>query len=150
MSLTAPAATTNEPWGVQGRPAFDVIAHATLSLSSRANRHGYEGRSHSLWYCDPFEEDRFGWYEVAFMHSPGLQQTSSMAPFALPPGPDAARTLRSGMDVMQLAWPFTRLTVGDLAAFIGRWAEWLAAASAGDWDRPSSMPETTIPHNWRT
>ena len=73
-----------------------------------------------------------------------------MAPFALPPGPDAARTLRSGMDVMQLAWPFTRLTVGDLAAFIGRWAEWLAAASAGDWDRPSSMPETTVPHNWRT
>jgi hypothetical protein len=149
MSLTAPAATTNEPWGGQGRPAFDVIAHATLSLSSRANNHGYEGRSHSLWYCDPFEENRFGWYEIAFMHSPGLQQTSSIAPFALPPGPDAARTLLPGMDVMQLAWPFTRLTVGDLAGFIGRWAEWLAAASAGEWNQPSSMPETTIPRDWR-
>jgi hypothetical protein len=150
MSLTAPAAMTTEPWGGQGRPAFDVIAHATLSLSTPANRYGYEGRSHSLWYCDPFEEERFGWYEVAFMHSPGLQQTSSMAPFALPPGPDAARTLLPGMDVMQLAWPFTRLIIGDLAAFIGRWAEWLAAASAGEWNRPSSMPETTIPRNWRT
>lgn len=41
-----------------------------------------------------------------------------MAPFALTPGPDAARTLLSGMDVMQLAWPFTRLTVGDLDEFI--------------------------------
>lgn len=133
--------------GVSG---LDVVTHAALSLSISAKRYGCEGRSHSLWYCDPFEEDRFGWYEVAFMHSPLLQRTSSMAPFALPPGPDAARTLFPGMDVMHLAWPFTRLTVGDLAGFIGRWAEWLAAASVGEWNQPSSMPETTITRNWRT
>jgi serine/threonine-protein kinase len=150
MSLAAPTAMTNEPWGGQGRPAFDVITHAALSLSVPANHYGYEGRSHSLWYCDPFEEDRFGWYEVAFMHSPLLQRTSSMAPFALPPGPDAARTLLPGMDVMQLAWPFTRLTIGDLDEFIGRWAEWLAVASVGELNQPSSMPEITITRNWRT
>ena len=65
--------------GVSG---LDVVTHAALSLSISAKRYGCEGRSHSLWYCDPFEEDRFGWYEVAFMHSPLFQRTSSMAPFA--------------------------------------------------------------------
>jgi serine/threonine protein kinase len=150
LSLTAPAAMTNEPWGARGRPAFDVVTHSTLNSRTPANLYGYEGRSHSLWYCDPFKEDRFGWYEVAFMHSPLLQRTSSMAPFALPPGQDAARTLLSGMDVMQLAWPFTRLSVGDLDGFVGRWAGWLAAASGREWNQPSSMPETTIPRNWRT
>jgi serine/threonine-protein kinase len=112
------AAMTNEPWGGQVHPAFDVIAHSTLNSRAPANRYGYEGRGHLLWYCDPFEEERFGWFEVAFMHNPFLQQTSSVVPFALPPGPDAA----------------------------GR----LAAASMGEWNQPSSMPETTIPRNWRS
>jgi len=44
------AAMTNDPWGGQVHPAFDVIAHSTLNLRTPANRHDYDGRGHSLSY----------------------------------------------------------------------------------------------------
>jgi hypothetical protein len=43
LRMTAAAATPTDAWG-SPRPVFDVIAHATLSLSIPANRYGYEGR----------------------------------------------------------------------------------------------------------
>ncbi len=145
MSAPTPA----QPWGRPGHPPFDVTAVADFALRIPRNRYNYEGRSHALWYCDALEEDRFGWYELAFMHSPFMARTSAVAPFALEPGPESAGALAPGMDVLQLAWPFTRLTGEDLDGVISRWAGWLADASAPGFSRPGVMPEVDVPQVWR-
>jgi hypothetical protein len=151
LRLKAPEVTPATAWGGPVRPAFDVIAHSTLSLAIPTTRHGYEGRSHSLWYCDPFEADRFGWYELAFMFHAYTRRVSATAPFALLPGPEAGSAFTPGMGLHQLAWPLARLTFGDhLDDFINRWGGWLAAAYGGELGHPSLMPEVTIERNWRT
>jgi hypothetical protein len=78
-----------------------------------------------------------------------MARTSSVAPFTLRPGPDSAGALSTGMDVLQLAWPFARFTGEDLGDLINRWAASLADASSGGWDQPSSMPEVPVPQIWR-
>ncbi|WP_181871526.1 hypothetical protein [Sphaerisporangium album] len=95
------------------------------------------------------EEDRFGCYELAFMHLPLMSSTSSLAPFGLGPGPESAGMLSPGMDVMQVAWPFTRLTGQDLDGVISRWAGWLADASSPDFNQLDMMPEAEVPQVWR-
>jgi eukaryotic-like serine/threonine-protein kinase len=35
-----------------------------------ADDSGYEGRGHSLWYCDAREAGRYQWFETAFTLSP--------------------------------------------------------------------------------
>ncbi|SCF29518.1 serine/threonine protein kinase [Micromonospora purpureochromogenes] len=149
VRMISPTATSADPWGRPGHPPFDVIAVADISLRIPCNRYGYEGRSHALWYCDALEEGRFGWYELAFMQHPLTARTSSLAPFALGPGPESAGALSSGMDVLQVAWPFTRLTGEDLDEVISRWAGWLADASSPGWSQPGVMPEVEVPQVWR-
>ena len=46
---------------------FRLIASAVVSVNQPQNRGGYEGRAHSLWFCDAHEAGRFAWYETAFM-----------------------------------------------------------------------------------
>lgn len=83
------------------------------------------------------------------MHSPLVARTSSVAPFALEPGPESAGALSPGMDVLQLAWPFTKLTGEDLSDVISRWAGCLADASEPGFNQPSTMPEVAVPQVWR-
>ncbi|MDR6320056.1 serine/threonine-protein kinase [Actinoplanes couchii] len=149
LRMTPPITASTDRWGDPGHPLFDVIAVAEIGLRIPAGRNRYEGRSHALWYCDALEEGRFGWYELAFMHNPLMARTSSVAPFALGPGPESAGALSSGMDVLQLAWPFTKLTGEDLDGVISRWAGWLVDASSPGWSQPSLMPEVEIPWVWR-
>jgi eukaryotic-like serine/threonine-protein kinase len=55
----------------QGRPVpFDVIASADLTIRIPSDRSGYEGRSHSLWFCDARAVNEYGWFETAFMVHP--------------------------------------------------------------------------------
>jgi len=127
-------------------PVIDVIAHSSVDLKMPANRFGYTGRSHSLWYCDAKVADQYGWYETAFMVSPLVRMThGSQNPWAASPrGEEAGRALWRGMAEFQLAWPFTLLQDDGLDEFISRWADWLAAASTGGLQSPSSMPERPI------
>jgi serine/threonine-protein kinase len=129
--------------------AFDLIATASLNLHVRADRYGYEGRSHSLWFGDIQQAGQYGWYETAFMHSPLIQRSSSQEPFALPPGGDAATALGPAMGTLQLAWPFTPLATGELEEFIDRWARWFALAAQGQLTHPTQMPERTPDGSWR-
>lgn len=46
------------PWG-RGVPVFDVVAYAGIILRVPRDRYEFEGRSHSLRYCDAFEKDRY-------------------------------------------------------------------------------------------
>jgi serine/threonine-protein kinase len=148
LSVSEIRNTSREPWRWEA-PAFDVIAHASITLATPQNRYGYSGRSHSLWFCDAITEGRYQWYETAFMTSPLLARSSTQAPFALDPGEAAAKALWNGMAEYQLAWPFEPLIVGSLDEFIDRWACWLAVAAEGSMQHPSTLPERQPTNNFR-
>ena len=76
LSLGACQPTEVDPWKWQP-PAFEVLAHAALSLAIPPDPYGYGGRSHSLWFGDAQEPGLYGWYETAYMISPGIAAPSS-------------------------------------------------------------------------
>ncbi|MGH2584177.1 MAG: serine/threonine-protein kinase [Dehalococcoidia bacterium] len=130
-------------------PPFDLIAYTRLTLTIPRNRWGYEGRSHSLWYCDAQEEGVYRWFETAFMIHPMIPRSSAVDPFALDPGDDAAGALSPAMDTNQVAWPFTPIDQGDEDELIERWIAWFADAAQGNLLHPSRMPERDTSNSWR-
>lgn len=149
LRLEQPAVTPPQPWGQWWCPAFEVIAHSNVSIQFAPNSYGYEGRSHSLWYCDAQEARKYQWIETAFMVSSLIPKHGRQDPFALNPGEDAAKAVGIGMAEYQVAWPFTVISIGDLDEFIGRWAGWFADAIQGRLNRPSTMPERQPHGSWR-
>jgi eukaryotic-like serine/threonine-protein kinase len=149
LRFAPPVATSSNPWGSWSPPAFEVIAFSALSLHIPPNLHGYEGRSHSLWYCDAQEAGQYYWFETAFMMSPLTPHSSRQDPFALNPGEDSAKALGTGMAEIQVAWPFTVISISDLDEFISRWAGWFADAAQGQLDHPNTMPERDPRGSWR-
>lgn len=147
LTVHRPNQASSDPWKWSA-PAFEVVAYSQLTLRVPSNR-GYEGRSHSMWFCDAVTRGQFGWFETAFMHMPLMARSSSIDPFALDPGEAAAKALGTGMNEFQVAWPFTPLTLGELDDFIGRWADWLAEGAEGRLAHPSSMPERQPEGSWR-
>ena len=87
-------------------PQFEVVAYSSITLQIKPDRHGFEGRSHSLWYCDAQEAEVFRWYETAFMIMPLIPKRGRLDPFALSPGRDAYVALAPVMGEYQVAWPF--------------------------------------------
>lgn len=124
-------ATSASPWGSWTPPAFDVVAHAVVGVEIPVDRQDYEGRVHSLWYCDAQKKGRYQWFETAFMVSPLIPRRGRKNPFALNPGEESAKAVWRGMAEWQVAWPFTPLNVGDLDEFVNRWAGWFADAAQG-------------------
>ena len=118
-----------------------MVLSASLSLRIPPSPSQFEGRSHSLWYCDARTEADFAWFETAFMVNPMVPRRGRQDPFALDPAEEAAKAVGSGVAEFQVAWPFTSLVVGDLDEFIDRWAGWLADAAQGRLGRPRRMPE---------
>jgi hypothetical protein len=127
------------------RSPFDVIADATVSVVC-ANRAGWEGRSHSLWYCDAQRQGEYGWFETAFMT---LSGSRPQEPFALPPSGEAQGPLSAVMSSTQVAWPFTELVPGETDEFMDRWIGWFGAAVKGELFRPSTLPERNPAGSWR-
>ncbi|MGW1503359.1 hypothetical protein ACWCQW_33245 [Streptomyces mirabilis] len=122
--------TAPEVWCTLSKPTpFDVIASATLSLKVPADYHGYEGRSHSLWYADAQTKDQYQWFETAFMDTPLRPTARTTDPFALAPHHESRATVSPEMKMYQVAWPFIPLGIGDLDELISRWADWLAQAA---------------------
>jgi len=128
---------------------FTVVAEAKISVTTSRRVYDYEGRSHSLWYCDAHEEGRFAWYETAFMRSPLLGGSNSMTdPFSA--DPNSASIVFSGVTgTVQLAWPLEELDRSDPTEFIDRWMGWFADAARGEIQRPSTMPEKPTAGSWR-
>jgi hypothetical protein len=141
--------TSANPWGAGEAPAFTVIAHSSLSLHIPPDQIQYEGRSHSLWYCDAQEPEHYQWFETAFMFNPLVGRQTRQAPFALNPGEESAKALWPGIAEYQVAWSFTGLTVGELDEFIDRWASWFADAAQGRLEYPSPLPERSPVGGWR-
>jgi hypothetical protein len=123
-------------------PPFDVIAYTAIAVKKPRDRYEYEGRAHSLWFCDAQEAGEFRWYELAFMVQPVIPERFTVDPFALPPtDKDAAECLTPVMTVRQVAWQPLPFDKGDEQQFIERWMNWFAEAAAGTLSHPSSMPE---------
>jgi serine/threonine-protein kinase len=138
-----------EDWGDWPPPVFDVVLVASVNVRIPADRHQYEGRSHSLWYCDSKEAAQFGWYETAFIYSPLVNQQGRQDPFALNPGEAAAKALSNVLAEYQVAWPFTEIPLDDIDEFLDRWADWFAKAAQGVLGHPSRMPERSPKGSWR-
>jgi len=123
-------------------PPFDVIAYTAIAARRQRDVYDYEGRAHSLWFCDAHDEGVYRWYELAFMVSPLVAQRSTLYPFALAPTDNyAGRALAPVTDVRQVAWQPAPFDQGDEEQFIGRWLEWFAAAADGSLSYPRYMPE---------
>lgn len=151
LTLSGPRETDPKDWPTLTRnPApFDVIASATLSLKIPANYHGYEGRSHSLWYADAQAEGQYQWFETAFMDSSLRHVAGTTEPFTRDPHRESLAAVSREMAMFQVAWPFTPLALGGLDEFISRWANWLAQAANGQLAHPSRMPERDPQGSWR-
>ena len=147
LCFGSPIKTAPNPWNWD-EPAFSVIAHSQISLNI-PRRQDFDGRSHSLWYCDAHESGRYQWFETAFMVSPLIPRRGITDPFALNPGEEAAEALCMGVGTHQVAWPFEVVPLNSLEAFIDRWAGWLADAASGRLNHPSEIPERPIKDTWR-
>ena len=127
---------------------FEVIAHTKISVSVSADRSGYTGRSHSLWYCDAQEQGVVRWYETAFMETLGTNRP--FAPFAMPPGAsDTATAISPTLHTYQVARPFMPIDQGDEDSFVERWMGWFGEAAQGQLHYPSRLPEMETQGSWR-
>jgi hypothetical protein len=59
-------------------------AHASIELRAPADPYGYEGRGHSLWFCDALEAGRFSSFETGFMISSLMAQVESIRSLSTP------------------------------------------------------------------
>lgn len=89
-----------------GRPAaFDVVAYTTITVRQPRDEWGYEGRSHSLWFCDAQEEGVYRWFETAFMVQALIPERGRLEPFALSPMyEEAALAFAPIISTRQIAW----------------------------------------------
>ena len=132
----------------KGAP-FEVVGYSSITLRIPRDQFGYEGRCHSLWYCDAQEDGVYRWYETAFMINPIISRSVPIDPFALNPGQDAYNAISPGIQEYQPAWPFTPIDQGDEDDFIERWIRWFAAAAQGKLEHPKMMPERPPKGSWR-
>ncbi|MDN5771236.1 MAG: hypothetical protein L0H24_10115 [Microlunatus sp.] len=128
---------------------FNVIAFANIAVNlGGRNRMGWEGRSHSLWFCDAHEQGRFAWYETAFMDSPFSSGHPSVEPFSCSPA-EGQVAFQNVIGTMQLAWPVEELDRADPTEFLDRWIGWFADAAEQRLARPSTMPDKQPGRSWR-
>lgn len=170
ISEAAPAATVDVPrptnWSLSLQDAefslvgpspagdsqvepFDVVSSAIISLTIPPGHDGFQGRSHSLWFCDAQVKGEYRWFETAFKVATLMPEQGVLEPFALDPGNEEVRqAIFSGMGTRDVAWPFTSLEADDLSEFLDRWASWVAAAVTGKLARePNAAPGAA--HSWR-
>ena len=131
------------------KPPFDIIAHGAIGIRIPRDCLDYEGRAHSLWYCDAKTKGEYRWFETAFMRSPLTAQQTTVRPYDMDPSPDAYRALAPIVDVVQCAWPFTEIDGESAGAFADQWLLWFGLAATGRLQSPSTMPEREPRDSWR-
>jgi serine/threonine-protein kinase len=118
---------------------FEVIAWGQVIVLTGDKR--YEGRAHSLWFCDAQQPGVYRWYENAWMYHAVMSRAYKLQPTALPPSRDTFVALSPITGTHQLAWPFTPVDQGDESDFIERWLAWFGEAALGQLHHPRVMPE---------
>ncbi len=136
---------SSSPVNLSASPRLDVIAYTLIEVHQPLDPYGYEGRSHSLWFCDTHDAGVYRWFETAFMIHPLVRESSTVAPFALAPSNKDAVAAFSSFVVgrRQIAWEPVPFDQGNEEQFIERWLEGFAEAVNGTLRRPSQMPETS-------
>jgi eukaryotic-like serine/threonine-protein kinase len=140
--------SSSTAWGAW-RPVFDVVAFAEIGITIPEDRHGYTGRTHSLWYCDAELAGAYRWFETAFMVGAVMPRTTRTVPFAFAPSESAGKALSPGLAEWQLAWPFTPIDQGEENSFIERWLDWFGLAAQGKLHTPSALPERSTDGSYR-
>ncbi|TKJ83713.1 serine/threonine protein kinase [Paenibacillus sp. CFBP13512] len=140
--------TINTEWGYY-KPAFQVLAYTSIRVQIPPNNYGYQGREHSIWFCDVEEEGVFHWYETAYMITPVVNKRTSLNPFSLLPGEDSGKALGNTLAEYQVAWPFMKIEVGNENEFLDRWMGWFAKGVSNKLSEPSYMPEIDPYGTWR-
>jgi eukaryotic-like serine/threonine-protein kinase len=125
------------PESLQSAP-FDIIASGGIKIRISPNQYEYEGRAHSLWYCDAQEIGVYRWYEFAFGIMSGRR---SVYPFSLTPGEQSFMAFNPALSSLQLARPVTPIDQGDEENFMNRWIHLFGEAALGNLQSPSQMPE---------
>ena len=127
---------------------FDVVTAASIKVQL-PRKYDWDGREHSLWYCDAKEEGRYRWFETAFDMNPITGRRAYVSPFALPPDDNAARALLPGITSFVMSWPFTPVDQGDETAFVARWLTWFGDASLGVLNIQSTSHPPGVDGSWR-
>lgn len=123
-------------------PVFDVVAYTTITVRQPRDERAYEGRSHSLWFCDAYDEGVYRWFEMAFMVQALIPERGRLDPFALSPtDEEAALAFAPIISTRQIAWQPLPFDQGEEEQFIERWLAYLADAASGSLRHPRSMPE---------
>ncbi len=126
---------------------FEVVACSSIIIKIPPAQGGYQGRAHSLWYCDAQYPGVFRWYETAFRFS---FETYPFIPTSLDPAKVAYEALsKVSLTPAQVSWPFTAIDQGAEDDFILRWLGWFADAVEGKLHSPSQVPERNPHGSWR-
>ena len=149
LSVTQPQTVGKDVDEVRFPIAFEVVAFADITLRIKPDRHQFEGRSHSLWFCDAQEANVFRWYETSFMVNPFIPRRGRVDPFSLSPGDSSYGAVSPVIDEFQVAWPFMAVDQGGEEDFVERWIGWFAQAAQGLLAHPSRMPELDPSGSWR-
>ncbi len=112
-------------------PAFDVVALSALGIVIPEDQYGYQGRLHSLWYCDAQEKGVYRWHEMGFMFNPIARQQYAVFPAAFDPDEKAGQAFANSITQYSLARPVMPIDQGEEEAFVNRWLEWFGQAAAG-------------------
>lgn len=117
---------------------WDVICGATVSVAQQDGR----GRSASFWYARLGTDSAYEWVEVSYWFL-GQSDSWHLEPCLLPPEDDADLAASNIMHSWNLAHPPISLA-GDekREAFIDRWLTRFTAVAAGEYRRPSTLPES--------
>ena len=140
LSISQPHSVQKDRWegNIQG---FDVLAEGLIQLSFPADRSGYRGRAHSLWYCEAEHEDEFGWYETAFADISPQGLVEAIQPTAYSPGEKTNNALHKLTAFFVCAWRPRDVLSNDTDEFTKRWIDWLARAALKQLHRPRQLPE---------
>lgn len=122
---------------------FDVVSafSMTVEQDTDAGNWNWNGRSHSLWFCDVEEEGVYDWYETAFHRVFGGQRPR-INPYARTPlDADAQSALSPAISSVQVARKFFRIDDEHADEFVNRWIEYFAQAAQGGLYYPALLPE---------
>lgn len=92
-------------------------------------------RAHVLWYCDPYTEENYGWYETAFLKMQLNDRRIRLEkPTMLPVDNRLWNILRNHHNSQHifLARPFYKLDANNIGEFVNRWLEWFVQAADRD------------------
>lgn len=147
IALRMDTVKTYPPGILQGRghrPRFDVVIATSIGVQKPADLHGYEGRAHSLWYCDAQQEGVYRWYELGFGISALTGRRATLIPLDLDPdNDDAVLALSNTAHTFELTRKPGPIDQGEAEEFIDRWAGYFADAYVGNLSAPNAPENPT-------